>query len=107
MTTNDIRDEGILICPEDLVGVLLPAGKIPHRSTVRKRTGEKEYTLIKRLVVRPMSEGDKPLVIDGIFIVSGGDVAQLKPDALLHWVLDAESLVEILAAAWNERGDDQ
>lgn len=91
------------ICPEDVLLVLLPAKAIPPSATVSKRYGEQTFTLAQTLKVyrEPISgEKQSPIEIAGIFLIGPrGGINQISPEALLHWHIDAESLVDELQLA--------
>ncbi len=99
--------ENKVICPEDLVRVLLPARMIPDKATVSKRTGEEQFALCHTLKVYPDSADKtivdcKPLEIEGFFLVGArGGVTQVAADKLLHWVVAAETLVDVLQGSWE------
>jgi hypothetical protein len=81
--------------------VLLPASAIPDGATVQKRTGEKIYTLKQSLKVY-LLENREPMNIDGCFLCYDGAHNQIKSDTLLHWRIDAQSLLYILASSLEE-----
>lgn len=90
------------ICPEDVLGVILPAESIPDGSSVTKRTGEAQYILKQGIKVYSDTKGESPLVVDGCFLVSpSGSINQVKPTTLLRWNITAEDLVVQLQLAWE------
>lgn len=101
--------ENDVICPEDMLLVLLPAKMIPHDATVTKRTGEVQYTLKHKLTMYGIPpEGSKipapPTIVDGFFVVGlQGSINQVKPETLLHWHVTAEDLLMALNVSWEDR----
>jgi hypothetical protein len=95
--------ENTQICPEDELRVLLPASKIPNGATITKRTGEVVYILRQGLKVYSDTKGERPLDIEGVFLINTrGEINQVKPDTLLHWHVTAETLVDELQSSWME-----
>lgn len=102
--------ENKVICPEDVIRVLLHADQIPDKATVTKRTGDQEYTLSHNLVVYPIDApkglrserlGDVT-TITGFFLVGPrASVNQVSPDKLLHWHVTAEDFVDTLRLSWE------
>ena len=91
------------ICPEDVLRILLPAGSIPSGSTVSKRTGEATLILRHGLKVYSDTKGEKPMEIDGLFLVDGsGNINQTSPKTLFHWHVAAEALIDELQLCWEE-----
>lgn len=84
--------------PTDIT-VLLPAGEIPLKATVTKRTGEKEYILVN--VIRVFNDKGAPRVIsaDGgarFLAGHGGDFNVVGNDVLLLWKTTRVDLMEYL-----------
>lgn len=92
----DIREE-------DNLDILMLAGTVPHGSTVRKRTGEKAYTLRHNLVVYQDQKSDTPpMTINGLFIVDErGNINQIAPDKIVCWSVAAQDLVRMLVDDWE------
>ena len=103
------------ICPEDELGILLPARATPNNAAVSKRTGNKRLTLVTQLKVymlppEPLdAEGNKakPPVVElaGLFLMDGTSVNQVDPEAMLHWWVMADEFADRLQLAWEDKDD--
>lgn len=106
---DDKKLDNTVLCPEDVVRVLLPAAMIPHDATVSKRTGEYTFVLKHKLTMYGIPpNGSKtpapPTIVDGFFVVGErGTINQVKPDTWLHWHVTVEDFMEILNRSWGEQ----
>jgi len=70
--------------------IILPAGKIPDRSRVRKVTGQKVYVLrrdLKVFVERDDPDQHEPIEFSGIFLVpEDGNITHVPDHKLLVWI---------------------
>lgn len=90
--------------------IILPAAKIPVRSTVTKQTGTKRYTLLDRITVWPINPTGskvekeaadpdaKPQVIEATggtrFLMSGeGSVQVIPGDLELKWYASRQTFL--------------
>lgn len=88
------------ICPEDVLGVILAATKIPDGAKVTKVKGTKDYVFRRELKVHHLDQ--KPLVIDGLFLFdSRGNVNQVSETTELVWLITADELVDDLRRSWE------
>jgi len=78
------------------ISVLLKSDMIPDGSTVTKRTGDKRYTLKKKIkVFTGAVKMDKPVELDveGTFLVdSNGNINQIDSSAILGWITNLDDL---------------
>ena len=95
---------------DDQVSILIKASDIPDRATVTKKTGTHPLTISHGLTVYSDTKGEKPLKIDGVFLLGDrGSITQIKPDTLLAMHMSAGDLhdwlegnVEDLDPDWNK-----
>lgn len=90
------------------MAVLMRAAEIPSGSTVTKRTGEEEYTIVDS--IRVFNEKGKPTTIPaegGARFLAGraGDFNIVSPETLLLWRTDREELLDFLTLGKGEYED--
>lgn len=88
--------------------LIIPASEIPIGSTVTKRTGSKEYTIMDRIIIHESCP--RPRIItaeDGcrflIDPISPGNVSTVTAETELAWVTDKFRLQDFL----EEEGEDK
>lgn len=93
-----------VICPEDVLRIILPAEQIPDRATVSRPTARREltYTLRKDLTFyAPFASERKNHTVKGFFLMDAGDFLQIEGTDEITWHVTAEDLVEALQKSWN------
>lgn len=89
--------------PEE-IAVILPARAIPNGSTVTKRTGKAEFTLVDRITIYADKNVDtKPQQIEagpGVMFLIGprGGINAISDQTKLVWITNVEMLIDHLQA---------
>jgi hypothetical protein len=78
--------------------VLLPASEIPVNSTVTKRTGEHEYTLLDQIKVYAVDKQQQVINSVGVRYLVGdrGNINAIADTTVLCWHVEEEDLCQFL-----------
>ncbi len=92
-----------------VIKVILPASEIPLGSTVTKRTGTSEYTIVESITIHKEGGGKQVIKAedDNRFLMPEGDsrsISSVSGATELAWVTDFETLKEFL---YNETRDNK
>lgn len=96
-----------VICPEDVLRVILVAEQIPDRATVSRPKYGSHLTYVFRrdlTILAPAVSANKSFNLRGYFLIDAdadGEVLQVEATDQLAWHVTAEDLVEALKRSWT------